>query len=76
MFGLVPELSANLFLIIASIVSAVMLSSMETSLGLSLALLLLESVLNCPIGSEVLASSPSVSTLDVHIVVSKERSTG
>ena len=76
MFGLVPDLSASLFLIIASIVSAVMLSSMKTSLGLSLTLLLLESVLTSPIGSEVLAGNPSVSTLDVHIVVSKEPSTG
>ena len=53
-----------------------MLSSMKTSFGLSLTLLLLESVLASPIGSEALASNPSESTLDVHIVVSKEVSTG
>ena len=76
MFGLVPDLSTNIFLIIASITSAVMLSSMKTSFGLSLTLLLLESVLTSPIGSEALASNPSMSTLDVHIVVPKEVSTG
>ena len=69
-----PNLSANIFLIIASIISAVMLSSMRTSLGLSLTLLLLESVLASPIGFEVLASNPSGSALDIHIVVTKEPS--
>ena len=76
MFGLVPDLSANIFLIIVSIISAVMLSTVKTCLGLSLTLLLLESVSTSPIGSDALAGNPSVSTLDVRIVVSKELSTG
>ena len=53
-----------------------MLSSMKIFFGLTLTLLLLESVLTSPTGSEALASNPSVSTLNLHIVVSKEVPTG